>query len=425
MDAWRAMVRAQGGDPDAPLPAARETEVVRAERRRRASASVDAYAIGVAAWRLGAGRARKEDPVSAAAGVVLHKRPGDPVRAGELLSSCVPTTRPGCRRRPRRPPVRCGCRPSRRRRRRWSSTGSAESRATGDRSTDGGRPAWCRSQQNAILPGQGDRTADRRVSKTGNPIVLVAAPDPRAVREASLDELSPARVCRCRRPGFPWSGSRATRSNCGPPCEIEARVAVLHVVVARCFGMPAQTAMSWLLDSHLVDMVTPPEWQFVVGGKGDHRSFVLHHDAVFSLAWVLGLSRQLDPTVAGGRAAGGADAVPAGGETFGQWRARILAAPRDPAEAAALLDLHYCLDWAYLEAEKSGQRLPGLVDANAIGQRRWALEWAVMLRGPVPRRAAGLGRGRPLHLSRRRALVARRPVGPPVTSWSTGSPRAR
>jgi len=46
---------------------------------------VDAYAIGVAAWRLGAGRARKEDPVSVGAGVVLHRRPGDAVRAGDPL----------------------------------------------------------------------------------------------------------------------------------------------------------------------------------------------------------------------------------------------------------------------------------------------------------------------------------------------------
>jgi thymidine phosphorylase len=84
MDTWRAMVRAQGGDPDAPLPRAAEVEVVRADRDGVVSA-VDAYGIGVAAWRLGAGRARKEDPVSAAAGVVLHGKPGDRVRAGDPL----------------------------------------------------------------------------------------------------------------------------------------------------------------------------------------------------------------------------------------------------------------------------------------------------------------------------------------------------
>jgi thymidine phosphorylase len=82
MDTWRAMVRAQGGDPDAPLPVAPETEVFRASRDGVVTA-VDALAIGVAAWRLGGGRARKEDPVSAGAGVLLHRRPGERVRAGE------------------------------------------------------------------------------------------------------------------------------------------------------------------------------------------------------------------------------------------------------------------------------------------------------------------------------------------------------
>jgi thymidine phosphorylase len=84
MDSWRAMVRAQGGDPDAPMPAAAETETVRADRGG-VVASVDAYGIGLAAWRLGAGRARKEDPVSAAAGVVLRARLGDRVAAGDPL----------------------------------------------------------------------------------------------------------------------------------------------------------------------------------------------------------------------------------------------------------------------------------------------------------------------------------------------------
>ncbi|MFD6757216.1 thymidine phosphorylase [Micromonospora gifhornensis] len=84
MDVWRSMIRAQGGDPDAPMPQAPEVEVVRADADGYV-AGVDAYAMGVAAWRLGAGRARKEDPVSVPAGVVLHKRPGDAVRAGEPL----------------------------------------------------------------------------------------------------------------------------------------------------------------------------------------------------------------------------------------------------------------------------------------------------------------------------------------------------
>ena len=84
MDVWKAMIRAQDGDPDATLPTARETEVVTAGTDG-VLASLDALAVGVAAWRLGAGRARKEDPVQAGAGVELHAKPGDTVRAGQTL----------------------------------------------------------------------------------------------------------------------------------------------------------------------------------------------------------------------------------------------------------------------------------------------------------------------------------------------------
>jgi thymidine phosphorylase len=84
MDHWRRMIAAQGGDPDAPLPVAREQHVV------TVSASgvltrLDAYAVGVAAWRLGAGRAHKEDPVQAGAGVEIHAKPGETVTAGQPL----------------------------------------------------------------------------------------------------------------------------------------------------------------------------------------------------------------------------------------------------------------------------------------------------------------------------------------------------
>ncbi|MDO4242383.1 MAG: thymidine phosphorylase [Actinomyces sp.] len=84
MDVWRAMLRAQGGDPDAPLPVAPETETLAAERDGVLT-TLDALAVGVAAWRLGAGRARKEDGVQAVAGVELHAKPGDAVRAGQPL----------------------------------------------------------------------------------------------------------------------------------------------------------------------------------------------------------------------------------------------------------------------------------------------------------------------------------------------------
>src|SRR5690242_5763159 len=84
MDVWRRMIRAQGGDPDAALPVARETHVVAAPATGVLT-GLDAYAVGLAAWRLGAGRARKEDAVQAGAGVELHAKPGDTVTAGAPL----------------------------------------------------------------------------------------------------------------------------------------------------------------------------------------------------------------------------------------------------------------------------------------------------------------------------------------------------
>ncbi|HEV3168910.1 MAG TPA: thymidine phosphorylase [Actinocrinis sp.] len=84
MDAWRRMIRAQGGNPDASLPTAREQHIVTAPASGVLT-RLDALAVGVAAWRLGAGRARKEDPVQAGAGVELHAKPGDRIMAGAPL----------------------------------------------------------------------------------------------------------------------------------------------------------------------------------------------------------------------------------------------------------------------------------------------------------------------------------------------------
>jgi len=84
MDAWKAMIRAQGGDPDATLPVAKETHEVLVPADGVLT-ELDALKVGVAAWRLGAGRARKEDPVQAGAGVEMHAKPGASVRAGEKL----------------------------------------------------------------------------------------------------------------------------------------------------------------------------------------------------------------------------------------------------------------------------------------------------------------------------------------------------
>jgi thymidine phosphorylase len=84
MDVWKAMIRAQGGDPEAELPVARENTVVTAPADGVLS-RLDALAVGIAAWRLGAGRARQGEPVQAGAGVELHAKPGETVRTGQPL----------------------------------------------------------------------------------------------------------------------------------------------------------------------------------------------------------------------------------------------------------------------------------------------------------------------------------------------------
>ena len=84
MDKWRAMISAQGGDPDAPLPIAREKEVITAEKSGTIS-SMDALKVGVSAWRLGAGRERQGEKVQAGAGIEIHAKPGEKISAGAPL----------------------------------------------------------------------------------------------------------------------------------------------------------------------------------------------------------------------------------------------------------------------------------------------------------------------------------------------------
>jgi thymidine phosphorylase len=84
MDHWRRMVAAQGGDPDAALPVAREQHVVRAANRGIIT-TMDAMKVGVSAWRLGAGRSKQGEKVQAGAGIEMHAKPGDYIEAGAPL----------------------------------------------------------------------------------------------------------------------------------------------------------------------------------------------------------------------------------------------------------------------------------------------------------------------------------------------------
>lgn len=209
--------------------------------------------------------------------------------------------------------------------------------------------------------------------------MALPAPDPLAVRAASFQELTRLGVP-LPPDSFPLVWEPDDTVELRPTGELEARAAILHVVLERCFGMPAEAAEKWLDANALIPDVTEPEWAWIAGEIGDRQSFALHLDALAGLGWVLGVIRTLDPLLPPPRLM---EHLPdlLGDETFGQWQARTLAAPRDPTVVAAALDLHYCLDWSFQELERNGLPCPGELNANAIGQRRWALEWSTVFLG--------------------------------------------
>ena len=84
MDHWRRMIKAQNGDPDAPLPTAKENMVITAEQSGVIT-RMDALKVGIAAWRLGAGRSKQGEQLQLGAGIEIHAKPGEKVSKGEAI----------------------------------------------------------------------------------------------------------------------------------------------------------------------------------------------------------------------------------------------------------------------------------------------------------------------------------------------------
>jgi thymidine phosphorylase len=84
MDRFRELVAAQGGDLSAPLPIGSHSETITAPRGGTMG-DIDAMAVGLAVWRLGAGRSAPGAQVQFGAGIHVHRRPGEPVAAGEAV----------------------------------------------------------------------------------------------------------------------------------------------------------------------------------------------------------------------------------------------------------------------------------------------------------------------------------------------------
>lgn len=84
MDHWRRMISAQNGDPDGALPVAKEKLVINVEQSGTLT-RMDALKVGIAAWRLGAGRSKQGEQLQLGAGIEIHAKPGETVKAGQPL----------------------------------------------------------------------------------------------------------------------------------------------------------------------------------------------------------------------------------------------------------------------------------------------------------------------------------------------------
>lgn len=209
--------------------------------------------------------------------------------------------------------------------------------------------------------------------------MFVPAPDPAQARVGSLAELH-----RRHLPLPPadlrllWAPDDLV--DLRPRDGLEGRAAILTVLVARGGGMPSRDAMSWLLAGRLLERLTPSEWRYIAAGQGDPRVFAGQGEALTALGWLLGLVPALDPATPATGDLYGLFPDLRGGESYDGWRARTLTAVRSPVDAAVQLDRYFCLDWAFLAAQRRDLPLPGLIDVTGVGQRRWALEWAVRFR---------------------------------------------
>ncbi|GIL31187.1 hypothetical protein NUM_64410 [Actinocatenispora comari] len=211
---------------------------------------------------------------------------------------------------------------------------------------------------------------------------MALAPDPTEVRRGTLDELSRLGV-RLPPPQYPLIWDPGDRVAIRPRRELGCRAAILTVLLAVHDGLPRRGAMRWLREARLLDRVSRREWRYIAGRVGDPALVDLQRDTLHGLVWVLGLADDLDPLLPrSGRLEILLPDPWADPAAFDGWLTRLPPTRRDPAEAAALLDLYCCLDWAYQEGERHGDPTPGPVPPVAIGARRWALEWAVVLRGP-------------------------------------------
>lgn len=162
--------------------------------------------------------------------------------------------------------------------------------------------------------------------------------------------------------------------------DIAARAAALNVVVNRALRMPSALAVQWVEANDLRSRFTASEWEMVLGRR-EADAFARRIEALWALAWCIGLGDQIDPRRYCGNGLAAALPDMRRGERYSDWTGR--AAIREPQFDPVLkaLDLYFCLHWGVAEAALRRQQSPGLVEGYVIEERRHGLEWVVMLTG--------------------------------------------
>jgi hypothetical protein len=163
-----------------------------------------------------------------------------------------------------------------------------------------------------------------------------------------------------------------------PASELIARAGVLTLVVQRSFGMPDDRAKTWIEENGLTAALAPEETA-LLAGKGMPEEFRTQVEALWALAWVLGLSDHLDPSEYCGDTLAGSMPDLRKAESLSEWVARADLALRDANETAEMLDLHYCLTWGLADANLNHRAVPGSVEQYVLWERRRALEFALVL----------------------------------------------
>lgn len=182
-------------------------------------------------------------------------------------------------------------------------------------------------------------------------------------------------------PNFPLVWSEHDEVELRSRLEIEIRCVILHVLLTAALGASREVTLGWLERNEIADHLTDDERMFLERRSGNIDEFMLCIEAEWALAWLLGIADELDPTqyVGDGLAAWAPNLQE--DEPFETWRLRSPVQIRSAEEAAVLLDLYYCLDAGNAEAMRADAFPPGVTQPYVIGQRRWALEWAVIFRG--------------------------------------------